>query len=167
MEKIQINIPEGHEIDTQKSDLAKGSIFFKKIVPAQILSFKDILENEGGMFGYHLSVDGMHLTTLTNKTRNDTDCRTEDDAKKVLAFIKYLRVASYYNNKYAGGWKPDWKDMSEKYFVYYDYSTKRYSVSSNQSHNECVIYFATKELAKMMIDNNRDILDEFYQINSK
>ena len=91
-----------------------------------------------------------------------TDCRTESDAKKVVAFIKYLRVASYYNDNYAGCEKVDWGNDKNKWYIHYNNCWNAYTVGATNNHNIGGIYFATLELAKMMIDNNKDILDEYY-----
>ena len=155
---LSIEVPDGYEIDRGESTFEK--IVFKQ-KQSKPLTFKEILEVENDMEGFWVSSHKINSCLLTIGY-SATDCRTESDAKKVVAFIKYLRVASYYNDNYAGGEKVDWGNDSEKWYIYYNNCWNVYTVDVNNNNNLGGIYFATSELAEMMIDNNRDILDEFY-----
>lgn len=160
--ELVISIPTGMQIDIENSDLSKNKIALKPI-EKKPLTFKEIAKEEDGSRGFYLGAEGINPCILyLDSELMSTDCRTEQDAKKASAFIKYLRVASYYNEKYAGGYKVDWGNGKSKYHITYDYKLKRYIICYSQSYTHGGIYFATKELAQMMIDNNKDILDAYY-----
>ena len=155
---LSIECPVGYEIDKGKSTFEKIVFKQKQLKP---LTFKEILEAEDNKEGFWVSSRNINKCILTIGF-SLTDCRTESDAKKALAFIKYLRVASYYNDNYAEGEKVDWGNDKNKWYIYYNKCWNAYTVGANNNNNLGGIYFATSELAEMMIDNNRDILDEFY-----
>ena len=155
---LSIECPVGYEIDREKSTFEK--IVFKQ-KQSKPMTFKEILEVENDMEGFWVSSHKINSCLLTIGS-SLTDCRTESDAKKVVAFIKYLRVASYYNDNYAGCEKVDWGNDKNKWYIHYNNCWNAYTVGATNNHNLGGIYFATLELAKMMIDNNKDILDEYY-----
>lgn len=133
---LTIEIPEGMEVDTENSDLAKGIIKFKN----KVLSYKTV------------------YCEICNKSLV-IDIHKEDE-NKLRAMSRLMNIAKYYNKD----WRPDWSTASEyKYFIIcvddiykIDYSWK--SASNN-------IYFKNKKDAQEVIDNPnfRDILDAIYK----
>lgn len=142
MEKNQltIDIPEGHIIDVEHSDLSKGIIKFKK----SNITYKDI-------------EDALNL----EKDLTGVACNINNVAK-LSAIDKLINIANYYNK----GWKPDWNNNIEvKYHIVFDYFDDMYKARSKSQTSNNVIYFANREDAQAVINNPnfRDILDTIYK----
>ena len=138
--QLTINIPEGMEIDLEKSKLAKGIIKFKK---------KDIT--------YENVEDALKL---------GKNCKSiiinESNASKLVALSRLMNIAKYYN----GYWKPDWSNMDKyKYYIIYNGGDDTYAVDYNSIYTYSNIYFKNKEDAIAVINNPnfRDILDKIYK----
>lgn len=136
--QLTINIPEGMEIDIEKSNLAKGIIKFKQ----SIITYENI---EDALW---LGINCKSI--LVNK----------NNVSKLVALSKLMNISKYYNED----WKPDWNNQDEyKYFIIYNRGTYKVdhcwtSICSN-------IYFKNKKDAQAVIDNPnfRDILDVIYK----
>lgn len=76
------------------------------------------------------------------------NCHTEAQVKRLMAFNKLQNIATYLNE----GWKADFKDDSDKYFIYLDGVNKTYNVAYNIHCMDCGVQFKTAELAKKAID---------------
>ena len=134
--QLTINIPEGMEIDLEKSNLAKGIIKFKK----KDLTYEDILQAYTIRYG----------SIVVSSSNID----------KLLAISKLMDIAKYYN----GDWKPDWGNKNEyKYSIVYSRSI--YKVDYGWMTIFSNIYFKNKKDAQAVIDNPnfRDILDAVYK----
>lgn len=136
--QLTIDIPEGMEIDLEKSDLTKGVVKFKK---------KDIT--------YENVEDALKL---------GKNCKSiiinESNASKLMALSKLMNIAKYYN----GDWKPNWSDSNEyKYFIIYNSDTYNVDYSCISVYNN--IYFKNKKDAQAVIDNPnfRSILNDIYK----
>ena len=136
--QLTINIPEGMEIDFEKSNLAKGIIKFKK----KDITYDDILQAYATDFG---------------GIRVPNHC-----IDKILAISKLMDIAKYYN----GDWKPDWSNIDKyKYYIIYNGSDNTYTIADNSIYNYSNIYFKNWEDAQAVIDNPnfRDILNAVYK----
>lgn len=138
MENIQltINIPEGMEIDLEKSNLAKGIVKFKK----KDITYDDILQAYATDFG---------------GIRVPNHC-----VDKIIAISQLMNIAKYYNED----WEPDWNNRDEyKYFIICNRDT--YKVDHGWTTICSNIYFKNKKDAQAVIDNPnfRDILDAIYK----
>ena len=103
--QLNIEIPEGMEIDIENTDLSKGIIKFK----TKNIKYNDVyntLKIKYNILGRTLAI------TDYNKT-------------KLEAIDKLLDIAKYYNQD----WEPDWTNIYEsKYTIIYNYSLKRYVI---------------------------------------
>ena len=138
--QLTIDIPEGHIIDVEHSDLSKGIIKFKKID----ITYKDIEDA--------LSLEE-NLTGVACNVNN---------VAKLSAIDKLINIANYYNK----GWKPDWNnDIEFKYHIVFDYFDDMYKTKSKSQTCNNAIYFAHREDAQAVIDNPnfREILDEIFK----
>ena len=138
--QLTIDIPEGHIIDVEHSDLSKGIIKFKKID----ITYKDIEDA--------LSLEE-NLTGVACNVNN---------VVKLSAIDKLINIANYYNK----GWKPDWNnDIEFKYHIVFDYFDDMYKTRSKSQTCNNAIYFAHREDAQAVIDNPnfREILDEIFK----
>ena len=134
--QLTINIPEGMEIDFEKSNLAKGIIKFKK----KDLTYEDILQAYTIRYG----------SIVVSSSNID----------KLLAISKLMDIAKYYN----GDWKPDWNNLNYcKYYIICNNGI--YAVDYSYIYIYSNIYFKNKEDAQAVIDNPnfRDILNTVYK----
>ena len=138
--QLTIDIPEGMEIDLEKSDLTKGIVKFKK---------KDIT--------YENVEDALKL---------DKNCKSiiinESNASKLVALSKLMNIAKYYNRD----WKPSWISSGQlKYYIYYSNENNKYQIGANTRCDYGAIYFRLYDHIQAVIDNPnfRDILDKIYK----
>ena len=139
--QLTIDIPEGHIIDVEHSDLSKGIIKFKKID----ITYKDI-------------EDALNL----EENLTGVACNVNNVAK-LSAIDKLINIANYYNK----GWKPGWNNSKEyKYgIVFNNNNENNYSITYRFKMNYGSIFFKNEEDAQAVIDNPnfREILDEIFK----
>ena len=113
MEKLTINVPEGHEIDIEKSDLTKGEVYFKPVVKKD-LSWEEIqkLKDNSKTLQYFpgaCCVLEYCFKDKTNVNYTQNHLPTKRIAEKILALCQLHIIAEYYNE----GWEPDWNNSAE------------------------------------------------------
>ena len=138
--QLTIDIPEGHIIDVEHSDLSKGIIKFKK----NDITYKDIED------ALNLEKD---LTGVACNINNVT---------KLSAIDKLINIANYYNK----GWKPDWSNNNKiKFYIAFDTDLSFYEVRSGYIMACGIVYFKNRKDAQAVIDNPnfREILDTIYK----
>ena len=139
--QLTIKIPEGMEVDVEKSNLKAGVIKFRK---------KEI---------YYADI----LSTLADKDVDSVDIKVpEIIAGKIIALARLMTIAKYYN----GDWEPDWSNSREyKYFIIYNNNDNTYIVDyhwryiSNDNKNK------NREDAIAVINNPNfnSILSDIYK----
>lgn len=151
MSTLNIQIPEGQEIDLDKSDLSKCLIVFKdkKIeLPKTWRELKTVT-------GYYVSGDSLVCPVSdasAHVIRNRNIYPTKELAEASLALAQLLQLRDRYN----GDWKPDFTDNSYKYVieVYFgNVCTGDYKVVSR------VLAFKDKNLRDMFLENFRDLIE--------
>lgn len=136
--QLTINIPDGMEIDLQKSNFDTGVIKFKK----KELRYEDIEDS--------LDIKTFLIPISVN------------NSSKIKAIDKLIDTAEFYN----GNWKPDWSNNKEgKFYISYNFIHNGYFVIEDNSNNVGTIVFKHKEDAQAVIDNPnfREILDVIYK----
>lgn len=135
--KLVLDIPEGMEVDVEKSDLKAGIIMLRK----KVICYADVLSAlaEEGVCLVDMKVPGLI-------------------AGKIIPLARLMTIAKYYN----GDWKPDCKSKEYKHNIM---RTSEYGITSSGNYNEGAIYFKNKEDAQAVIDNPnfRSILDAIYK----
>lgn len=138
--QLNIEIPEGMEIDIKNTDLCSGIIKFR----TKNIKYNDVysvLKTKYNILGDSLTV-------------------TDYNKDKLEAIDKLLDIAKYYNKD----WIPNWNDIFEcKYYILKH--NDKYQVTSTVSNNCGFVYFRTAEDAKAVIENHnfKDILDNIYK----
>ena len=148
MNKIEINIPEGFEIDNVKSNFSKGIIEFKPVEKKK-LSYEDVAKNLFiNRLIYYTEYNG---TISHNNNVSESQCKYTNNATSkeqlecLMAYNKLRNVAEYLNN----GNKLDWNDpMKSKWFIYYNWDSKLLSVDAHFRYQRSDIYFYLKDSAK-------------------
>lgn len=135
--KLIISIPDGMEIDLENSDLKNGIIKYMK----KRITYKDVYDK--------LNILCRNIAVTPN------------NIQKLIAIDKLLDIARYYN----GDWKPNWKDRSQKYYIYFDNYVDKYGIESNEVFCRGSVYFKNREDAQLVINNPnfRGILDAIYK----
>lgn len=95
-------------------------------------------------------------STYEDTLKLDKNCKSINDASKLVTLSRLMNIAKYYN----GDWKPNWSD---EYFIIYKGDI--YKVDYNWTIISNNIYFKNKKDAQAVIDNPnfRDILDVIYK----
>lgn len=153
MKKLEINIPEGHEIDLDKSNLSKGIVFFKEVkrtltyegIANKLFSKKTYWITDYGQI--NINQEGLE-NYFTCYNSNNADSR--EQLESILALNKLCNVAKYLNG--------DWLPRSHPDYVYYIQLGSEYSkISKTTSFGtgmclSSIVYFKTKELAQQAIE---------------
>lgn len=139
--QLTIEIPEGMEIDTNNSDLAKGIIKFR----SKWLTIAEIV-----------ACEYINSSIIVNASTR----------KKIIAISNLMDIAKYFN----GNWKYSINGNEKGYSIAYDDSIKKpyYKVCTENPDTDMYfgnIVFKNKADAQYVIDNPnfRDILDAIYK----
>ena len=144
---LKIKIPEGYEIDEERSTFEK--IVFKP----KKESYKDVYKKlfyEKKTYYFDRCGKIEDTTVYENNYLDPNNCTSEKQAQKLLAINKLMNVAKYLN----GDWRPDWNDDNElKYIISLDNrNNKKINITWNILVNKCPVYFKTEELAQKAIN---------------
>lgn len=146
---IKIEIPEGYEIDKEKSTFERVVFKLKEQSYKSIYSIYRKLFYEQNT--YYLNKYGkIESAVLYAKDYKDlNNCTSEKQAKKLIAINQLLNVAKYLNDD----WKPDWKDAGkDKFCITLNYKYNKMSIHCAHMLSESIVYFKTKELAEQAIE---------------
>jgi len=148
MKKLEINIPNGHEIDLEKSNLSKGIIFFKEV--EKVLTYDDIAEklfkNQKTYF-IDTSGDIDWLENGVNVCNEQNNSKTIDQLESILALNKLCNVAKYLN----GNWIPI-ENKNIYYLCLQENAPILVICQSNKQYKYSFVYFKTEQLAKQAIE---------------
>lgn len=142
--QLTIDIPKGHIIDVEHSDLSKGIIKFKDAN----ITLEDIP---------CIIRDDIKINAFISKS---STCYNYLNKLKAIATL--IDIANYYNK----GWKPNWSTNKEyKYCIQYNKKYDEYSIYYSFLEIESIIYFKNKEDVQSIIGNPnfRYILDTIYK----
>ena len=167
MKKIELNIGDmvNFTIDGTKYELklTKTSLEVSEIKPEpkRLLTIKEIVDAETGKSGQFISYDDISEITLAGYGNHYLNTHTEAQAHKLVALAEIMRIADYYNEHYADGWKQDNDNPQQmKYMIF----NKRDEFEPDSYHFNMfgLPTFATKELAQLALDNNREVFERFF-----
>ena len=148
IKEFKIQVPEGYEIDRENSTFEK--IVFKKIERELPKSWEDLYEVGGWFVDFHSDV----VTSGSMRTGDNVKNRfpTKKEAEACLALAQLCQLRDRYND----GWKPNWKNGTEKYSIYFN-ADKIYSGDIYKTQS--VLSFKTKELRDKFLENFRDLIE--------
>lgn len=107
MKELKINVPDGYEIDKDKSTF-ENIVFKKKVILPK--SWDDM----GSVDGF--AVNGQDVVgsrMLYLKSTNTNLFKTMEQAEAAIALAKLSQLRDVYRE----GWDPDWASRSEKYCI--------------------------------------------------
>lgn len=150
IDKVQINIPDGFEIDLEKSDLSKGIVQFKPI-KKKTITYEDVATSlffdKGVFYANAKGTVQYRPKMLKSDILDETNATSREQIECLLAFNKLLNVAEYLHE----GKKLEWNG-SAKYSIYYTHSKKKLDVGGWDTHQHCNVFFSSIELARQAIE---------------
>lgn len=151
MNKINITIPEGFEIDQQKSDLAKGVIEFKPV--EKKLTYEDVakelFKNKKCSW---INSDGEVATsngTFIGSYNDPNNATSKEQLECLMAYNKLRNVAEYLN---AGLIFNKNSQNEQKWYLYYNINNKKIVFAAIYSAINSDAYFASRKLAEQAIE---------------
>ena len=153
--KLEINIPEGHEIDLERSNLSQGLVYFKKVEDKYPTRFEDL----GTIKGYWIdsTSDLRSIDAIPAVSGNRNTFPQEKQALAVRALSQLLQLRQRYL-EIAGfkDWIPDYTSGSIKYTI-----ECRINViyDSTAGAIQRVISFPTPQLRNLFLENFKDLLE--------
>ena len=157
MKELNIQVPEGYEVDKEKSTFEK--IIFKKIENKLPKTWEEFCEqnsvnnSECYITGYSevrkLSVFPRNRDPFVDKTL----LSIKEDAEAHLALIQLRRLRDVYRQ----GWVPNWDDGIVKYGI--EYKNNKIYISICYSV-QCFLAFQSQEVAEEFLKNFRDLIEK-------
>lgn len=148
MKSVKIEVPQGYEIDKEKST-------FENIV------FKEVKNELPKSWEKLKVIKGYYVTSFSNIC--DVDSTTEVSMKSTFAKKEQAEASlalaqlSQLREVYRNGWKPDWKDGDYKYCIYFgnDLLTK-----CSNYETSMFLSFQDEETRDLFLENFRDLIEQ-------
>lgn len=138
MKTINIEIPSGHEIDQENSNLSEGKIVFREVKKTLTKTWEEL----GIISGYYVNSNSkIELYCFKTQQINRNVFATKELAEASIA----LAQLSQLREEYRQGWKPDWKN----------YDQKKYIIRSEDSF----LSFKSAEIRDEFLNNFRDLIE--------
>lgn len=146
--EFKIQVPEGYEIDKEKSTFEK--IIFKRVQDLP-KSWEEVGTIKGWFTDNMCSVE-YYSEGKSNDSRDRNIFPTEEEAKASIALAQLCQLRDIYND----GWKPNYKDDNVKYLLYYwgDTITKSHTTGASN-----LLIFKTEEFRDKFLENFKDLIE--------
>jgi len=148
MKTFNIEIPDGYEIDQEKSTFEK--IVFKETKKELPKSWEEI-ERIKGWFVTGDSKLGSLSVLPTYDARNTFETQEQAEAAVALAQLSQLRKI------YRQGWVPDWTDYATKYCIALDNNKIVLVGRTTISH---FLSFNSVDIVEEFLENFRDLIEK-------
>lgn len=149
MKTINIEIPDGHEIDQEQSNLSEGKIVFKEIKKALPKTREELGQIKGYWVGDTSRVIQANTTTQKN---NKMVFATKELAEALIAMAQLSQLREVYRD----GWKPNWGDNNIKYVIYM-YGDKIDKSFLQSSHH--FLSFQSAEIRDEFLNNFASLIE--------
>ena len=149
--KLKINIPEGYEIDKEKSTFEE--IVFKKVEDSLAKlpkTWEEYCKRTKGYTSYY----GYSINENTYETKFDgfyNEFFTKERVKQYVALGKLLQLRDY--------WVGDWKRNSDSVYIIY-----RNLIMATLHTNDFPLAFPTREMAKEFKNCFENLIKEAYPL---
>lgn len=150
MKTINIEIPSGHEIDQENSNLSEGKIVFREIKKGLPKTWEELKRVKG----YYVNAPDSGLREINCLTNpiNRNVFATEELAKASIAMAQLSQLREVYRQ----GWKPNWGDNNIKYVIYM-YSDKIDKCFRQSSHH--FLSFQSAEIRDEFLKNFASLIE--------
>ena len=148
--KLKINIPEGYEIDKEKSTFEE--IVFKKVEdPLAKLpkTWEEYCKQTEGYVSYFFSSPKSIIKSWFEGSYNEFI--TEERVKQYVALGRLLQLRDY--------WVGDWKRNSDNIYVIY-----KNVIMAAMHNSDFPLTFPTREMAKEFKNCFKDLIKEAYPL---
>ena len=148
--KLKINIPEGYEIDKEKSTFEE--IVFKKVEDSFSKlpkTWEEYCKQTEGYVSYFWSSPNSIIKSWFEGSYNEF--MTEERVKQYVALGKLLQLHDY--------WVSDWKINSDNIYVIY-----KNVIMATLHNNDFPLTFPTREMAKEFKNCFEDLIKEAYPL---
>ena len=143
--EIKIEVPQGYEIDHQKSTFEK--IIFKKI-PENPKTWEEYCSL---MEGKTIHYPDYYYIILRSFEDAYNMFATEERAKQFIAFGKLLQLHDY--------WVGDWKRNSDNIYIIF-----KNVIIATMNNNDFPLSFPTREMAERFKEYFKDLIKEAYPL---
>ena len=153
---MKFNIPEGKEIDLEKSSLEKGEIFFKDKEVEGVKKWEDL----GEVKGFFINKESMiHHYKGSSVLPNKNISPTKQDAESSLALAQLLQL----RKRDVGYWVADWsKDNDQDKFII-EFFNGEIGVDSVFYQHQ-ILSFPNKKMAETFLSNHKELIEIYFQI---
>lgn len=154
MKELKIEVPEGYEIDKEKSTFEK--IIFKKIKVELPKTWEEFCEQTPVKGEYFITNYSGIVSVGSRKRDYNADknlLTTQKDAEAHLALIQLHRLRDAYRQ----GWVPDWNDGTGKYCILFNPDNLDIVTYTRAPH---FLAFQSREIAEEFIKNFKDLIDK-------
>ena len=149
MKTINIEIPSGHEIDQENSNLSEGKIVFKEIKKALPKTWEELSSIKGCWVGDTSEVG--YADCFTKKgSRNTFATKELAEASIAMAQLSQLREV------YRQGWEPNWEDGNGKYLIVL--KKNKFDIDFYYTWNQ-FLSFQSAEIRDEFLNNFRDLIE--------
>lgn len=148
--EIKITIPEGYEIDMEKSNFER--IVFKK---KKAINCWEDLEK---ISGYNITTENdiVHYSRLDVIEENKNVFLNEKYAKSALALAQISQLLPYYDSKV------NWRSSKEKYCIDKEHNNK--IIISKWMSTYHVLAFNSKEEAERFLKHNEQLVKDYFML---
>ena len=143
--EVKIEVPQGYEIDHQKSTFEK--IIFKKI-PENPKTWEEYCSL---MKGKTIHYPDYYYIILRSFEDAYNMFATEERAKQFIAFGKLLQLHDY--------WVGDWKRNSDNIYIIF-----KNVIIATMNNNDFPLSFPTREMAERFKEYFKDLIKEAYPL---
>ena len=143
--ELKIEVPQGYEIDRQKSTFEK--IIFKKI-PENPKTWEDYCSL---MKGKTVHCPDYYYIILRSFEDAYNMFETEERARQFIAFGKLLQLRDY--------WVGDWKRNSDNIYIIF-----KNVIIATMNNNDFPLSFPTREMAERFKECFKDLIKEAYPL---
>ena len=146
MKQLNIEIPEGYQIDSEKSDLKKGIVKFKK-VEKKVLTYMNVVEKLFTNNEIYSIISAGRIANAFSILEDSNNAFSREQLESLLALNKLINVAKYLNSD----WFPIEREL--KWFHGLTAGTvgsfyKDLMISKHESVKYSCVYFKTRAYAE-------------------
>jgi hypothetical protein len=148
MKTLKIEIPQGYEIDKEKSTFE--NIVFKEAKKELPKSWEelDIVK------GYNTTTYGDINSTTININYNIKNIfATKEQAEASIAMAQLSQLIKVYND----GWVPDWNDDEFKYCIYFIGNNIG---KENLRNSRTFLSFKDEEIRNLFLENFKELIEQ-------
>lgn len=148
MKTLKIEIPQGYEIDKEKSTFE--SIVFKEIKKRLPKNWEEL----DRVHGYYIQSNSRVNQSSVSATDENTNVfATKEQAEAAVAIAQLSQLMKVYND----GWNPDWNDDEFKYCIYFIGNDIR---KESLQNSRIFLSFKDEEIRNLFFENFRELIEQ-------